>query len=237
MCRALRLHTGHSSQGRARPGIISSHTIKTGFPSTKRLGVRLARWLDEFYWLDKDDPHRSLRRMTQNRGEAVLTDGKYTLSSRAQREIGLALITGALGACREGCAQSHGGSNSALASGEREAIRGALGAHLPEMRLCGHPDQQHASGFLAAVRFLAERSRKCVKLYQFQSPRALQMPSEQQLMGWSVEPGAEMVAHGLNLAVERAGSIIARMLLDALSRNMALGRRAVSHAAIISCLR
>ena len=33
--------------------------------------------------------------MTQNRGEAVLTDGKYTLSSRAQREIGLA-ITGAL---------------------------------------------------------------------------------------------------------------------------------------------
>jgi oleate hydratase len=26
--------------------------------------------LDEFYWLDKDDPNLSLRRITRNRGEA-----------------------------------------------------------------------------------------------------------------------------------------------------------------------
>jgi len=39
-----------------------------------------------------------------------------------------------------------------------------------------------------------------------------EMPSERQLMGRGVGPGAEMVAHALNLAVERAGSIIERML-------------------------
>jgi oleate hydratase len=61
--------------------------------SIPSLEVENASVLDEFYWLQKDDPHRSLRRMTQNRGEAVPTDGKYGLSSRAQREINLLSIT------------------------------------------------------------------------------------------------------------------------------------------------
>lgn len=61
--------------------------------SIPSLEVEGASVLDEFYWLQKDDPHRSLRRMTQNRGEAVPTDGKYTLSSQARREINLLSIT------------------------------------------------------------------------------------------------------------------------------------------------
>jgi oleate hydratase len=61
--------------------------------SIPSLEVENASVLDEFYWLQKDDPHRSLRRMTQNRGEAVPTDGKYTLSSQAQREMNLLSIT------------------------------------------------------------------------------------------------------------------------------------------------
>lgn len=61
--------------------------------SIPSLEVEGASVLDEFYWLDKDDPNRSLRRMTQHRGEAVPTDGKYTLSSRARRELNLLCIT------------------------------------------------------------------------------------------------------------------------------------------------
>src|ERR1700692_2231754 len=61
-------------------------------PSIPSLEVENAAVLDEFYWLQKDDPHRSLRRMTQNRGEPVPTDGKYTLSSQAQREMNLLSI-------------------------------------------------------------------------------------------------------------------------------------------------
>ena len=61
--------------------------------SIPSLEVEDASVLDEFYWLDKDDPHRSLRRMTRNRGEADPTDGKYLLSSQTQREINLLCIT------------------------------------------------------------------------------------------------------------------------------------------------
>jgi oleate hydratase len=61
--------------------------------SIPSLEVENASVLDEFYWLQKDDPHRSLRRMTQNRGGPVPTDGKYTLSSQAQREMNLLSIT------------------------------------------------------------------------------------------------------------------------------------------------
>jgi oleate hydratase len=50
--------------------------------------VENASVLDEFYWLDKDDPNLSLRRITRNRGEADPADGTMTLSSRAQRELG-----------------------------------------------------------------------------------------------------------------------------------------------------
>ena len=61
--------------------------------SIPSLEVENASVLDEFYWLQKDDPHRSLRRMTQNRGEAVPTDGKYMLSRQTQNEINLLCIT------------------------------------------------------------------------------------------------------------------------------------------------
>jgi oleate hydratase len=43
--------------------------------------------LDEFYWLDKDDPNSSLQRATVNRGEDAHTDGLFTLSEQAQKEI------------------------------------------------------------------------------------------------------------------------------------------------------
>ncbi len=55
--------------------------------SIPSLEVENASVLDEFYWLDKDDPNRSLMRTTQNRGEANDTDGKYTLSPKAKREL------------------------------------------------------------------------------------------------------------------------------------------------------
>ena len=44
--------------------------------------------LDEFCWLDMDDPKLSLWRITRNRGEADPADGTITLSRRAQRELG-----------------------------------------------------------------------------------------------------------------------------------------------------
>jgi oleate hydratase len=43
--------------------------------------------LDEFYWLDKDDPNRSLQRATVNRGQDARTGGLFTLSDKAQKEI------------------------------------------------------------------------------------------------------------------------------------------------------
>ncbi len=43
--------------------------------------------LDEFYRLDKDDPNLSLQRATVNRGEDAHTDGLFTLSERALKEI------------------------------------------------------------------------------------------------------------------------------------------------------
>src|SRR5258708_31585674 len=67
--------------------------------SIPSLEVENASVLDEFYWLQKNHPHRSLRRMTQNRGGPVPTDGKYTLSSQAQREINRLCITPAEDLC------------------------------------------------------------------------------------------------------------------------------------------
>lgn len=43
--------------------------------------------LDEFFRLDKDDPNLSLQRATVNRGEDAHTDGLFTLSERALKEI------------------------------------------------------------------------------------------------------------------------------------------------------
>ena len=43
--------------------------------------------LDEYYWLNKEDPNSSLCRATVNRGQDAHTDGKFTLSDRAAMEI------------------------------------------------------------------------------------------------------------------------------------------------------
>ncbi|MGX7199151.1 oleate hydratase [Enterococcus nangangensis] len=57
------------------------------FRSIPSLEVPDASVLDEFYWLDHDDPNSSNCRIIHNRGERVPDDGKFTLSSKAQKEI------------------------------------------------------------------------------------------------------------------------------------------------------
>ena len=57
------------------------------YRSIPSLEIAGASVLDEFYWLDKDDPNFSLQRATVNRGEDAHTDGLFTLSDQAQKEI------------------------------------------------------------------------------------------------------------------------------------------------------
>ena len=53
-------------------------------PSIETEGVSV---LDEFYWLNKEDPNYSLQRVTINRGEDAHTDGKFGLSDKASKEL------------------------------------------------------------------------------------------------------------------------------------------------------
>ena len=53
-------------------------------PSIETEGVSV---LDEYYWLNKEDPNYSLMRATVNRGEDVHTDKKFGLSDKAAMEI------------------------------------------------------------------------------------------------------------------------------------------------------
>lgn len=57
------------------------------FRSVPSLEVEGASVLDEFYWLNKDDPNYSLCRVTERQGQDAHTDKLFTLSERAQREI------------------------------------------------------------------------------------------------------------------------------------------------------
>ncbi len=57
------------------------------FRSIPSIEIEGASVLDEFYWLNKDDPNSSLQRATVNRGQDAHTDGKFTLSDKAQKEI------------------------------------------------------------------------------------------------------------------------------------------------------
>lgn len=57
------------------------------FRSIPSLEVEDASVLDEFYWLNKEDPNSSLERAIQNRGESAHTDGKFTLTEQASLEI------------------------------------------------------------------------------------------------------------------------------------------------------
>ncbi|CAK7262685.1 hypothetical protein SEPCBS119000_000109 [Sporothrix epigloea] len=53
-------------------------------PSIEEPGASV---LDEFYWLNKRDPNSSLQRATINQGQDAGTNGLFTLSDRAQKEI------------------------------------------------------------------------------------------------------------------------------------------------------
>lgn len=57
------------------------------FRTIPSLEVDDASVLDEFYWLNKDDPNYSLQRATRNRGEDAHTDGLFTLNDRAQKDV------------------------------------------------------------------------------------------------------------------------------------------------------
>ena len=57
------------------------------FHSIPSIEIEGASVLDEFYWLNKDDPNYSLQRATINRGEDAHTDKKFTLSDKAQKDI------------------------------------------------------------------------------------------------------------------------------------------------------
>ena len=56
------------------------------YRSIPSLAVEGASVLDDFYYINKDHPNYSLRRTTENRGQAHETDGKMLLSSKAQGE-------------------------------------------------------------------------------------------------------------------------------------------------------
>jgi oleate hydratase len=57
------------------------------YRSIPSLEIDGASVLDEFYWLNKDDPNYSLQRVTMNLGEDAHTDGLFMLSEQAQKEI------------------------------------------------------------------------------------------------------------------------------------------------------
>ncbi|MGF2947069.1 oleate hydratase [Mycobacterium sp. Lab-001] len=57
------------------------------FRSIPSIEVEGASVLDEFYWLNKDDPNYSLCRATVNRGQDAHTDGLFALNAKAQKDI------------------------------------------------------------------------------------------------------------------------------------------------------
>lgn len=57
------------------------------YRSIPSLEIPGASVLDEFYWLNKDDPNYSLQRATVNQGQDAHTDGLFTLSEKAQKEV------------------------------------------------------------------------------------------------------------------------------------------------------
>ena len=57
------------------------------FRSVPSLEIPDASVLDEFYWLNKDDPNSSLCRVTENQGQDAHTNKLFTLSDKAQKEI------------------------------------------------------------------------------------------------------------------------------------------------------
>ncbi|TYC47416.1 oleate hydratase [Leuconostoc litchii] len=59
------------------------------YRSIPSLEIPGASYLDEFYWLDKDDPNSSNCRLIYDRGNRVPDDGEYTLGEASQEIIKL----------------------------------------------------------------------------------------------------------------------------------------------------
>ncbi len=59
------------------------------YRSIPSLRIKGASYLDEYYWLDKEDPNSSNCRLIHHRGDRVPTDGKYELGSSANELIKL----------------------------------------------------------------------------------------------------------------------------------------------------
>ena len=57
------------------------------FRSIPSLEVENASVLDEFYWLNKEDPNYSKCRLIQDRGQRLEDDGKFTLSDKSSEEM------------------------------------------------------------------------------------------------------------------------------------------------------
>lgn len=57
------------------------------FRTVPSLEIKDASVLDEFYWLNKEDPNFSNMRATMNQGKSAHTDGKFTLTDKASEEI------------------------------------------------------------------------------------------------------------------------------------------------------
>jgi oleate hydratase len=57
------------------------------FRTIPSLEIEGASVLDEFYWLNKDDPNFSLCRVTERQGQDARTDKLFTLTAKAQKEI------------------------------------------------------------------------------------------------------------------------------------------------------
>lgn len=63
------------------------------YRSIPSLEVDGASYLDEYYWLDKADPNSSNCRLIHDRGNRVPTDGDFTLTGKAQKEIVKLILT------------------------------------------------------------------------------------------------------------------------------------------------
>jgi oleate hydratase len=57
------------------------------FRSIPSIEIEGASVLDEFYWLNRDDPNKSLQRVTEKQGRDARTDGLFGLNDKAQKEI------------------------------------------------------------------------------------------------------------------------------------------------------
>ena len=57
------------------------------FRSIPSLEVEDASVLDEFYWLNKEDPNYSKCRVIENRGQQIPDDGLFALSDKSSQEL------------------------------------------------------------------------------------------------------------------------------------------------------